>query len=76
MIALGLVNNREEVENIVEEVDDDGTGKIEFDEFLAIIKNGNSSTKGGSERMVKIYNFFKSLTTGKFNTDGKELIFK
>ena len=38
LIALGLVDTRDEVENIVKEVDDDGTGKIEFDEFLTIIK--------------------------------------
>ena len=76
LIALGLVDNREEVESIVKEVDEDGTGKIEFEEFLEIIKNGNSNAKGASEKTVKIYNFFKQLTTGKYNTDGKELIFK
>lgn len=77
MIALGLVDNRDEVDQIVQDVDDDGTGKIEFDEFVKIIKTGNSTSKGGaSENTVKIYNFFKSLTTGKFNKKGKELIFK
>jgi Ca2+-binding EF-hand superfamily protein len=37
LIALGLVDNREEVQNIVLEVDEDDTGKIEFDEFLGIL---------------------------------------
>ncbi len=60
----------------MKEVDDDGTGMIEFPEFLEIIKIGNSNAKGASEKTVKIYNFFKSLTTGKFNPDGQDLIFK
>lgn len=75
LIALGLVENREEVEQIVLEVDDDGTGKIEFEEFLDIIRNGNSTAKGASEKTIKIYQFFKSLTTGKFSKKDKELIF-
>lgn len=58
------------------DVDADGTGKIEFDEFLEIIKNGNSTTKGGSEKKVKIYQFFKNLTSGKFKQNGKEVLFK
>uniref|UniRef100_A0A7S3KG64 Uncharacterized protein n=1 Tax=Euplotes crassus TaxID=5936 RepID=A0A7S3KG64_EUPCR len=49
---------------------------IEFNEFLEIIKIGNSNAKDASDKTVKIYNFFKSLTTGKFNPEGKELIFK
>jgi len=40
LIALGLVNNRNQVHKIVEEVDEDGSQMIEFDEFLEIIKKG------------------------------------
>ncbi|CAI2368778.1 unnamed protein product [Moneuplotes crassus] len=76
LIALGLVDNRDEVQKIVNDVDDDNTGMIEFNEFLEIIKIGNSNAKDASDKTVKIYNFFKSLTTGKFNPEGKELIFK
>ena len=38
LIALGLVNNRDEVEKIMKEVDDDGTQEIEFKEFLKIMR--------------------------------------
>jgi hypothetical protein len=76
LIALGLVDNRDEVSEIIKSEDDDGSGLLEFDEFLRIMKSGNSSSKGASEKTIKIYNFFKSLTTGKFNKSGKELIFR
>ena len=76
LIALGLVDNRDEVQEIVNDVDEDGTGKIEFDEFLEIIKNGNSTAKGASDKKVKIYQFFKNLTSGKFKQNGKEVLFK
>jgi hypothetical protein len=44
---------------------------------LGIIKNGNSnsSKKKASEKTIKIYKFFKSLTSGKFDRKDKELIF-
>ena len=38
LIALGLVDNREEVSAIIESEDDDGSGLLEFDEFLRIMK--------------------------------------
>ena len=41
LIGLGLVNSYEEVEKLVEMVDEDGSGMIEFDEFLDIIMNRN-----------------------------------
>ena len=36
LIALGLVDTREEVEEMVMEADDDG--EIEFEEFLTLVK--------------------------------------
>lgn len=38
LIALGLVNSRDEVEKIMEEVDEDHTNAIEFKEFLSIMR--------------------------------------
>jgi Ca2+-binding EF-hand superfamily protein len=38
-ISLGLAYSREEVGNLIRSVDDDGSGRIEFDEFLRIIHN-------------------------------------
>ena len=41
------------------EVDEDGSGMIEFDEFLLIIKNSDSS-----EKTAKIHKFFKDMSNG------------
>lgn len=51
LIALGFVQSREEVQKLVEMVDEDGTGEIEFDEFLLImraIKRGEKGSKSGT----------------------------
>ena len=45
LIALGLVKDRQQVERIIQEVDDDGTGAIEFPEFLKIISLGKNKSK-------------------------------
>jgi len=49
LIGLGIANTREEVEEMVMAVDDDGSGMIEFEEFLGIIAN-----KGGGTEETKI----------------------
>lgn len=43
LIALGLVENRQQVQDIVDLVDDDGSSMIEFGEFLSIIKGGSNA---------------------------------
>lgn len=70
LIALGLVDNRQQVQQIVQLVDEDGSKMIEFNEFLAIIKNGSrsnnrSSGLSGNQGTSAIFDFFKKLTTGK-----------
>lgn len=57
LIGLGFADTREEVEAMVDEVDEDGSGEIEFDEFLLIIKNSNTKDKKS-----KINKFFKDMT--------------
>jgi len=59
LIGLGFADSREEVEEIVREVDEDGSGMIEFDEFLLIIKNSDSN-----EKTAKIHTFFKNMSNG------------
>eukprot|EP00347_Sterkiella_histriomuscorum_P013147 403365832 len=68
LIALGLVENREQVQQIVDLVDEDGSNKIEFDEFLSIIKGG-SNAKEGNEGTGAIYQFFKNLTSGQLTME-------
>lgn len=46
-------------------VDEDGSGKIEFGEFLDIILN-----KSGDAKAQVITEFFKNLTNGKYQTGG------
>lgn len=57
LIALGLAQSHEEVEKLVTAVDDDGSGHIEFKEFLTIM----SSVKNDDEsERSPIFVFFKS----------------
>ena len=56
LIALGLADSREQVEEIIKLVDTGGSGEITFNEFLSIIKGsvGHNETIS-AERMVAIY---------------------
>ena len=73
LIALGLVDNRQQVEKIMSSVDEDG--EIEFPEFLGIIKGGSSANEGvKDDGTTAIYLFFKDLTSGKMNIDGNDNI--
>ena len=45
LIGLGFAESWEEVQEIIDTVDDDGSGFIEFGEFLGIIKNSDSNEK-------------------------------
>jgi Ca2+-binding EF-hand superfamily protein len=54
LIGLGLAGNRDEVQEMIDEVDEDGSGMIEFDEFLLIIKSNDPS----NERAALVKKFF------------------
>ena len=45
LIGLGLAESQEEIQRMIDEVDEDGSGKIEFDEFLMIINDRGESKK-------------------------------
>lgn len=60
LIGLGFADTRDEVQEMVDAVDEDGSGQIEFPEFLSIIKNSD-----GDEKMGKINKFFKDMTSGQ-----------
>jgi len=47
LIGLGFADNREEVKAIMDSVDDDGNGDIEFPEFLSIVMMGSCSDGNG-----------------------------
>ncbi len=65
MIGLGFAENRDEVQEMIDHVDSDKSGQIEFEEFLSIIKGSNASDK-----TAKINKFFKDMTTGKLASEG------
>ena len=65
LIALGFVNSREEVKDLVAEVDEDGSGKIEFGEFLLIMR---SIKKGKGES--SLFQFFDDMVKGKLSNMG------
>ena len=46
--------------DMIASVDDDGSGMIEFPEFLGIIKNSDANQK-----TAKINEFFQNMTNGK-----------
>jgi Ca2+-binding EF-hand superfamily protein len=68
LIGLGFADTREEVQEMIDSVDDDGSGMIEFPEFLGIIKNSD-----GNDKTAKINKFFKDMTSGKLA--GEDLSF-
>ena len=63
-ISLGLAYTKEDVENLISSVDDDDSGKIEFEEFLRIIHNKSKKKAKGNE---KITNFFKDLANNNIS---------
>jgi Ca2+-binding EF-hand superfamily protein len=65
-ISLGLAFSRGEVDKLIQSVDDDGSGEIEFQEFLRIITNTSKKKSKGNENIT---NFFKKLSK---NTISKE----
>lgn len=69
-ISLGLAYSRDEVDDLIKTVDDDGSGKIEFDEFLRIIHNKSKKKAKGNE---KITNFFKNLANNNISSKESDL---
>lgn len=55
LLSLGIAENTEDVKKIIASVDKDGSGQIEFGEFLGIIK---AKTENSGNNSVLI-NFFK-----------------
>jgi len=52
LISLGLCKTRAEVKRIFDEVDEDGSGEIDFNEFLNVIKNATNASQDKREIMV------------------------
>ena len=68
LIALGLAENRQQVEEMIQSVDSDSSGQIEFGEFLEIVR--------GNKDSAPISKFFRGLIEGKLVKDSKVLPFR
>lgn len=68
LLALGLAETRQQVKEMVDVVDRDGSGQIEFEEFLSILKDSN-----GNEHLMK---FFRSLIDGSLIKESKNMPLK
>lgn len=62
LLGLGFAKTIEDVRKMIAHVDLDGSGEIEFPEFLAIIKNTGCDPLSSAAKMTQ---FFKDLTSGK-----------
>lgn len=49
---------------MIKDVDEDGSGMIEFQEFLDIIKNSD-----GNQKTAQLNEFFQNMTNGKLTKD-------
>ena len=75
LIALGLVDTRQQVEEMVAAVDDDMN--IEFNEFLKLVKGGKKTkqkmmqfaNEDANNDQDIIFNFFQKLTHGDLQPD-------
>lgn len=65
-ISLGLASSKDDVNELINSVDDDGSGRIEFDEFLRIIHNKSKKKDKGNE---KITTFFKNLANNNVSKE-------
>lgn len=64
LIGLGLAESREDVQAMIDAVDEDGSGLIEFEEFLDIIQNTDTG-----ETSAKINKFFKDMSNGELGDE-------
>jgi centrin-2 len=71
LLALGLVESRDQVRDLIKKVSTDHSGIIEFEEFLNVLKNAKDDQ--GENTLIK---FFKDLTNGKIFSDFEEMPFQ
>ncbi|GMT32446.1 hypothetical protein PFISCL1PPCAC_23743, partial [Pristionchus fissidentatus] len=53
MISIGMDSNEEEIDKIIKEVDADGNGEIDFDEFCACMKKSQKIVKSTNEELIR-----------------------
>ncbi|NWW77592.1 CETN1 protein, partial [Climacteris rufus] len=66
MRALGFEPKKEEIKKIISDVDKEGTGKISFNDFLAVMTQ-KMADKDSKEEILKAFKFFDDDETGKIS---------
>ena len=64
LIGLGFASSKSQIEAMIRDVDDDGSGQIEFPEFLKIIRNS-----GNQGEASQLSGFFKDFISGKLGSN-------
>ncbi|XP_033617473.1 centrin-2-like [Fukomys damarensis] len=64
MRALGFEPKKEEIKKMISEIDEDGTGKMNFSDFLTVITQ-KMSEKDTEEEILKAFQLFNDDETGK-----------
>ena len=70
LIALGFVASHDKVKELIAEVDEDGSEKIEFDEFLLIMMSIKKKSKEDGKGSSSLYEFFKGMIDGNLDKMG------
>ena len=72
LIALGIVSTRGQVEAMIKEIDENGDGDIEFNEFLLVMSSIRKADKKNEKNngSSSLYDFFKDMIEGNFNKRG------
>ncbi|XP_060783463.1 centrin-1 isoform X2 [Neoarius graeffei] len=66
MRALGFEPKKEEIKKMIADVDKDSTGKISFDDFLAVMSQ-KMAEKDSKEEILKAFRLFDDDETGKIS---------
>ena len=73
LISLGLARTKEDVQTIVEELDQDGNGELDFDEFLQMLKDSSMRNCKSNYLMDRDLLFRKSKRTNLPPIDEKAI---
>ncbi|NXD37355.1 CETN2 protein, partial [Copsychus sechellarum] len=66
MRALGFDRKKEEIKKIISDIDKEGTGKISFTDFLAVMSQ-KMAEKDSKEEILKAFKLFDDDETGKIS---------